>query len=116
MIWLGLSNSREKYALRYESKYMKELGNALEYIAGIGVSAAVKEGLKHTILSGKCLAKFGRVTNFEFNSYSMVQLLARSEGHLIYFIKIFRLWDIFLNFCVIFPAFNIIACLNAFQA
>ena len=60
MIWLGLSNSREQYALRYESKYMKELGNALEYIAGIGVSAAVKEGLKHTILSGKFLAKFGR--------------------------------------------------------
>jgi Protein of unknown function (DUF726) len=50
--WLGLSNSGEQYVLHYESKYMKELGQVFDYLVSIGVTAAVQETLKHTLLSG----------------------------------------------------------------
>jgi len=50
--WLSLDNSKEQHVLRYESKYLQELGKALEYVVSIGVSAAVQETLKHTVLAG----------------------------------------------------------------
>lgn len=51
-VWLGLANSQEQYILRYESKYLRELGQAMEYIANIAITAAVKHTLKQTLLSG----------------------------------------------------------------
>lgn len=50
--WFGLDNSKEQYTLHYESVYLKELGQVLDYLVSIGVSAAVQETLKHTLLSG----------------------------------------------------------------
>ncbi|KAK0175661.1 hypothetical protein PV327_009393 [Microctonus hyperodae] len=50
--WRCLALSREQYALRYETKYLIELGQALEYILGMAVSVATQEALKYTILSG----------------------------------------------------------------
>lgn len=50
--WRCLAVSREQYALRYESKYLVELGQALEYILSMAVSFATQEALKYTILSG----------------------------------------------------------------
>ncbi|XP_015114921.1 transmembrane and coiled-coil domain-containing protein 4 isoform X1 [Diachasma alloeum] len=50
--WRCLAISREQYALRYETKYLIELGQALEYILSMAVSFATQEALKYTILSG----------------------------------------------------------------
>ncbi|XP_011301607.1 transmembrane and coiled-coil domain-containing protein 4-like isoform X2 [Fopius arisanus] len=50
--WRCLAISREQYALRYETKYLVELGQALEYILSMAVSFATQEALKYTILSG----------------------------------------------------------------
>lgn len=53
--WQSLDVSREQYALRYETKYLYELGQALEYILTMAVSFATQEALKYTILSGRIL-------------------------------------------------------------
>ncbi|XP_074107285.1 transmembrane and coiled-coil domain-containing protein 4 isoform X2 [Cotesia typhae] len=50
--WKCLAISREQYALRYETKYLVEMGQALEYILSMAVSFATQEALKYTILSG----------------------------------------------------------------
>ncbi|XP_034946233.1 transmembrane and coiled-coil domain-containing protein 4-like isoform X2 [Chelonus insularis] len=50
--WRFLAISREQYALRYETKYLIELGQALEYILSIAISFATQEALKYTVLSG----------------------------------------------------------------
>lgn len=59
--WRCLAVSREQYALRYETKYLVELGQALEYILSIAVSLATQEALKYTILSSKKLIQPGHV-------------------------------------------------------
>ena len=51
--WRCLAVSREQYALRYETKYLLELGQALEYVLSIAVSLATQEALKYTILSSE---------------------------------------------------------------
>ncbi|XP_012286477.1 transmembrane and coiled-coil domain-containing protein 4 isoform X2 [Orussus abietinus] len=50
--WQSLAVSREQYALRYETKYLIELGQALDYILSIAVTVATQEALKYTVLSG----------------------------------------------------------------
>jgi len=54
--WLGLANCNEQYILRYESKYLREMGQVLDYLVSVGVTTAVQETLKHTVLSGTCFA------------------------------------------------------------
>jgi len=49
--WLGLANSTEQYVLRYESKYLREMGQVLDYLVSVGVTTAVQESLKHTVLA-----------------------------------------------------------------
>ncbi|XP_015585021.1 transmembrane and coiled-coil domain-containing protein 4 isoform X2 [Cephus cinctus] len=49
--WRCLAVSREQYALRYETKYLIELGEALNYILSMAMSAATQEALKYTVLS-----------------------------------------------------------------
>lgn len=51
--WQYLDHSKEQYVLRYETKYLLELGQALEYVLSIAVSVATQEALKYTILSSK---------------------------------------------------------------
>lgn len=50
--WLGLANSKEQYVLKYESKYLIQLGKALDYLVSIAINAATQEALKYTVLSG----------------------------------------------------------------
>ena len=49
--WLGLANSAEQYTLCYESKYLREIGQVLDYLVRVGVTTAVQESLKHTVLA-----------------------------------------------------------------
>ncbi|XP_077998407.1 transmembrane and coiled-coil domain-containing protein 4-like [Glandiceps talaboti] len=50
--WLNLAISKEQYYLKWESKYLIALGNALEYLLQGAVTMATQEALKHTILAG----------------------------------------------------------------
>ena len=51
--WRGLADSREQYALRFESKYLKEVGSGMDYFFRIAVTQATQEALKYTVLSSK---------------------------------------------------------------
>jgi len=46
--WLGLANSTEQYVLRYESRYLNELGHGLD---NIRVSAVMQKLLRHSVLA-----------------------------------------------------------------
>lgn len=50
--WLGVMLSKEQYYLRYESSYLLELGQAMNYLVSCVASAAAQETLKYTVLSG----------------------------------------------------------------
>ncbi|XP_045624014.1 transmembrane and coiled-coil domain-containing protein 4 [Procambarus clarkii] len=50
--WRILFHSREQYCLRYESQYLRELGQAMDYLLQFALSMAVQETLKYTILAG----------------------------------------------------------------
>ena len=45
--------SKEQYALYWESKHLMRLGKAFEYILDTLVSYAAAEALKYTILAGQ---------------------------------------------------------------
>ena len=51
--WRGLDNSLEQYALRFESKHLREMGEAMEYLLRIAVQQATTEALKFTVISSK---------------------------------------------------------------
>ena len=51
--WLGLANSKEQYVLKYESKYLRELGKSLDYVLSFALGTAAQELLKYTVLSSK---------------------------------------------------------------
>ena len=51
--WRGLANSDEQYVLRYESKYLTQVGSAMDYIVDMAVRSAATEALKYTVLSGR---------------------------------------------------------------
>ena len=53
MPWSALAESKEQYSLRWESKYLYQLGQAFDYLLQTGISVATTEALKYTILSGK---------------------------------------------------------------
>lgn len=50
--WQSLLYSTEQYCLAWESKYLMELGNALDTILNGLVNMVAQEALKYTILSG----------------------------------------------------------------
>ncbi|XP_071943959.1 uncharacterized protein [Antedon mediterranea] len=50
--WLALAESKEQYTLKWESKYLKNLGDGLEYIMDSVMTMAAKEALKYTVLAG----------------------------------------------------------------
>lgn len=52
MPWMTLDNSREIYCLKWESKYLMDLGESLEYILNKVMTIAAKEALKYTVLAG----------------------------------------------------------------
>ncbi|XP_045204064.2 transmembrane and coiled-coil domain-containing protein 4-like isoform X2 [Mercenaria mercenaria] len=50
--WSALADSKEQYSLRWESKYLSQLGEAFDYLLHTGLSMATTEALKYTVLSG----------------------------------------------------------------
>ncbi|XP_063798216.1 transmembrane and coiled-coil domain-containing protein 4 isoform X2 [Pseudophryne corroboree] len=50
--WQSLFHSTEQYCLAWESKYLMELGNALDTLLNGLVNIVAQEALKYTILSG----------------------------------------------------------------
>ncbi|XP_053546279.1 transmembrane and coiled-coil domain-containing protein 4 isoform X2 [Bombina bombina] len=50
--WHSLLHSTEQYCLAWESKYLRELGNALDTLLNGLVNMVAQEALKYTILSG----------------------------------------------------------------
>ena len=50
--WRNLRHSQEQYCLCYESKYLLELNQAMDYLLSFVVSYAAQEALKHTFLAG----------------------------------------------------------------
>lgn len=48
--WKCLINSREQYGLQYESKYMSDLGQAMNLVYNMAISFAATEVLKMTAL------------------------------------------------------------------
>lgn len=44
--------SREQYVLRYESKYLAELGRAIDYLTSFAVSLAIQHTLLETAFAG----------------------------------------------------------------
>ncbi len=50
--WRDLEMSREQYSLRYESRYLEVLGNAIDYFATIAMTVAAQEAIKASILGG----------------------------------------------------------------
>uniref|UniRef100_A0A0R3RQC3 DUF726 domain-containing protein n=1 Tax=Elaeophora elaphi TaxID=1147741 RepID=A0A0R3RQC3_9BILA len=50
--WRHLWMSREQYILRYESKYLAELGRAIDYLTSFAVSLAVQHTLLETAFAG----------------------------------------------------------------
>lgn len=50
--WRALAESKEQYCLRWESKYLYQLGEAFDYLLQTGLSMATTEALKYTVLSG----------------------------------------------------------------
>ncbi|XP_044138428.1 transmembrane and coiled-coil domain-containing protein 4 [Bufo gargarizans] len=50
--WQSLLHSTEQYCLAWESKYLRELGNALDTLLNGLVNIVAQEALKYTILSG----------------------------------------------------------------
>ncbi len=51
--WQGLACSGEQYVLRYESDYLLQMGQGLDYLLNVAVNAVAAEALKYTILSGR---------------------------------------------------------------
>ncbi|XP_067947899.1 transmembrane and coiled-coil domain-containing protein 4-like [Watersipora subatra] len=49
--WLTLDNSKEQYYLKYEGKYLQELGKSLDRLSKMAVTQAVTETLKYTALN-----------------------------------------------------------------
>lgn len=54
--WASLDHSREQYFLKYEGKYLQELGNSLDKLYNMVVQQAITETLKYTALSSKSLS------------------------------------------------------------
>ncbi|KAM4652672.1 transmembrane and coiled-coil domain-containing protein 4 [Discoglossus pictus] len=50
--WHSLSHSTEQYCLAWESKYLMELGNALDSLLNGLVNIMAQEALKYTVLAG----------------------------------------------------------------
>lgn len=44
--------SKEQYSLRYESKYLLQMGNLVEYLYSFAVSYAIQGALMETALAG----------------------------------------------------------------
>ena len=50
--WQALVHSSEQYGLVYETKYLMELGSAINLVYGMAISFAAEQALQQTILQG----------------------------------------------------------------
>lgn len=71
--WRHLWMSREQYTLRYESRYLVELGRAIDYLMSFAVSIAIQQTLLETALHGECLKNV--VLLFIFPQFSNIFVL-----------------------------------------
>lgn len=55
--WRHLACSSEQFCLRYESKYLLQLGQSFEYLMSFAVSYAIQQTLMETALAGRCWYK-----------------------------------------------------------
>lgn len=51
--WLSLDNGKEQYYLKYEGRFLLELGKSLDTLSTVAMTQAVTETLKHTALQSK---------------------------------------------------------------
>ncbi|KAG1651522.1 Transmembrane and coiled-coil domain-containing protein 4 [Nymphon striatum] len=61
--WKTLLHSREQYCLRYESRFLLELGEAMDYLFSFAVSLAAQEALKYTVFSASVVTLVGVIDN-----------------------------------------------------
>ena len=50
--WKNLNHSGEQFVLRFETKYLREIGDGMNYILEAAVKTAANEALKYTVLAG----------------------------------------------------------------
>ncbi|GFO07061.1 transmembrane and coiled-coil domain-containing protein 4 [Plakobranchus ocellatus] len=50
--WHNLAESKEQYTLKWETKYLVQLGEAIDYVFNSAVTMAAQEALKMTVLRG----------------------------------------------------------------
>ena len=51
--WKHLAESKEQYTLKWETKYLVQLGEAMDYVFNSAVTMAAQEALKMTVLQGR---------------------------------------------------------------
>lgn len=76
----GLIHSREQYGLQYETKYLAEMGRAIDAVCSLAISMAATEVLKMTIFHGirhPILLRFlsqSHITDLFFILFKKIQL------------------------------------------
>ncbi|XP_054769034.2 transmembrane and coiled-coil domain-containing protein 4-like [Lytechinus pictus] len=84
--WRCVATCNEIYCLKWESKYLIELGEALEYILDTVMTMAAKEALKYTVLSGLLAAialpaaAYAAISNSIDNPWSIATSRASEAG------------------------------------
>lgn len=75
--------SSEQYCLAWESKYLMELGNALDTLLNGFVNMMAQEALKFTVLSGKGLnhIRSARVALAQFHCWCLFKGVAEILCH-----------------------------------
>lgn len=57
--WCSLGACGEQYCLNWESRFLRDLGSALDTIVDGLVSMVAQEALKYTVLSGRFSCRHG---------------------------------------------------------
>nr|KAI8731962.1 transmembrane and coiled-coil domain-containing protein 4-like isoform X3 [Biomphalaria glabrata] len=83
--WKNLAESREQYCLRWETKYLVQMGEALDYIFNSAMTMAAQEVLKQTVLNGILTAiawpsALISAANFIDNPWSVALQRAQTAG------------------------------------
>ncbi|CAL1545276.1 unnamed protein product [Lymnaea stagnalis] len=83
--WKNLAESREQYTLRWETKYLVQMGEAMDYIFNSAMTMAAQEALKYTVLNGLLAAiawpsALISAANFIDNPWSVALQRAQNAG------------------------------------
>ena len=72
--WLGLNHSKEQYVLRYESDYMKEMGEAIEKMTASVAKATGRKMIQGAIINGNYLPLYCSIMTM--NSLRIIYFIA----------------------------------------